>query len=160
VLQAIEKVSAYAPGNMITREMIDAVVTPVLDAVTYKLTDLIAQRQFDEAASVLDELFSMREPPHKMIYSISLKMRQLLMARLCINSGQGEKRLMEICGIRYDFQARSLMSSARQMTLAECRNAVLSCTETAYLMNTSGDPESLLTELLLKLAASKRNMRI
>jgi DNA polymerase-3 subunit delta len=156
----IEKVSAYAPGNLITREMIDAVVTPVLDAVTYKLTDCIAQKQFDEAASLLDELFSMREPPHKMIYSISLKMRQLLMARLCLNSGQGEKRLMDICGIRYDFQARSLMSSARQMTLEECRNAVLSCTETAYFMNTSGDPEALLIELLLRLAASKRKVCI
>jgi DNA polymerase-3 subunit delta len=156
----IEKVSAYASGDTVTREMIDAVVTPVLDAVTYKLADLIAQGKFDEASAVLDDLLKMREPPHKMMYSISLKLRQLLMARLYIEVGLDERKLMKTCGIHYDFQARSLMSGARRMSVEECRNAVLRCTETAYAMNTSGDPEALLTELLIRLASSKRNVRI
>lgn len=148
----IEKVSSYTNEDVISREHIDAVVTPVLEAVSYKLTDYIANRDFDAASSVLTDLLSMREPPHKLMFSIALKLRQLLIARLCYERGLGEKKLMDICGIRFDFQARNLMLSARKTTLESCRASVVLSAETAYRMNLGGDPAHLLTELLIGLA--------
>jgi DNA polymerase-3 subunit delta len=155
----IEKISASTSTAAITKEHIDALVTPVLDAVSYKLTDHIADSDWGAASSVLCDLISMREPPHKLLFSISLKLRQLLSARLIFEYGLGEKALMELCDIRFDFQARRLMASARKTTLGDCRRSVILCAETAYRMNTGGDPEKLLTELLLRLAASKRSGR-
>jgi hypothetical protein len=61
---------------------------------------------------------------------------------------------MDMCGIRYEVQARSLMDTARRMTLAECRNAVLHCCETGYELNSSPEPESRMTELIARLAFS------
>ena len=156
----IEKVIAYSRGEIVTVEDIDAVVVPVLDAVTYKLADAIARGGFDDAVSILDELLRMREAPHKLIYSISLKLRQLLAARICIEDGAGERGLMDMCGIRYPFQAKMLLDSARKTSLAQCRDAVLLCTETAYELNSGSDPEARITELLTKLAVSRRGRAV
>jgi DNA polymerase-3 subunit delta len=86
------------------------------------------------------------------MFSISLKMRQLLAARICIENNQNQTKLMEMCGIRHEFQARTLMSTARKATLTECRNAVISCAETALELNSSSEPESRMIELVTKLA--------
>ncbi|MCL2151501.1 MAG: DNA polymerase III subunit delta [Oscillospiraceae bacterium] len=148
----IEKVTAYALGEAVTRADIDAVVTPILDTVAYKLTDALMRRDHISAMRILDELFQMREAPHKLIYSISLKMRQLLAARVCIESKLDKKALIDMCDIRYEFQAKALMDTARNATLNYCFQAVLFCANTAYELNSSSEPESRLVELLLKLA--------
>ena len=148
----IGKVSAYATGDIITRSDIDMVVTPVLDTVIYKLTDAIISRKNAEALRILDELLRMRESPHKILFSISLKMRQLLAARVWVENGLGRDSFMEMCGIRYDFQAAPLLSTAKKTNLLQCRNAVLACSETAFLLNSSPEPETCLIELLARLA--------
>ena len=148
----IEKAAAYAKSETVTRADIDAVVTPVLDAIAYKLTDALINRNSTRAVHVLDELFQMNEAPHKLLYSISLKIRQLLAARVCIENGLSKSDLMDLCGIRHEFQARTLMSTARSATLKYCRASVLLCSATALELNTVPDPESRLIELVAKLA--------
>ena len=150
----ISKVSAYAAGETVTREDIDAVTTPTLDTAVYKLTDSLLRRDHAGAMRILDELLRMREAPHKLMFSISLKMRQLLAACICDKNKLGKDKLMEICDIRYDFQARALMNTARKTSLSECRNAVLACSETAFALNTGSDPEASIIELVAKLAVS------
>ncbi len=152
----IEKLCLYIDGDTVTRDAIDAVVTPVPDAVAYKLTDHIASGDFNAAARVLSDLLGMREVPHKLIYSVTLTLRKLLAARLCLDHGLGDKKLMELCGIKFDFQARSLIASARKMTLDQCRLSVLKSAETAFAMNSGGEPEALLTELLTALALIRK----
>ncbi|MCL2409232.1 MAG: DNA polymerase III subunit delta [Oscillospiraceae bacterium] len=147
----IEKTAAYAKEETVTRWDIDAVVTPVLDAVAYKLTDALIRRDYQNAMVILDELLQMKEAPHRLIYVISLKMRELLAARICIENGQGIEILMEMCGIRFPFQAKTLFETARKTTLAECRSAVKACAETAYELNSGSDQESMITELIAKL---------
>lgn len=155
----IDKVSSYTNEDIITRAHIDAVVTPVLDAVTYKLADHIANNDFNAASSILVDLLSMQIPPHKLMFSISLKLRQLMAARLCYENGNGEKALMDLCGLRYDFIARNLISSAKKTTLENCRRSVILSAEAAFSMNNSGDPEKHLVELLISLAERKRGTR-
>jgi len=151
----IEKVAAYSQGDTVTRADIDAVVTPVLDTVAYKLTDALIRREHNAAMRILDELFQMRESPHKLIYSISLKMRQLLAARVCIDSNLGKNALIEMCGIRHEFQARILLDSARKTTVRNCREAVLLCAQTAFELNSAPEPEARMIELIAKLALVK-----
>jgi len=152
----IEKTAAYSLNETVSRSDIDAVVTPVLDTVAYKLTDALVSRENSKALKILDELFQMREVPHKIIYSISLKMRQLLAARICIERGINRAEFMSMCSIRHDFQASTLMSTARKTTLNDCRNAVLYCAETALELNSSIEPESRMIELVTKLALRDR----
>jgi DNA polymerase-3 subunit delta len=147
----IEKTAAYSKQENITREDIDAVVTPVLDTVVYKLTDALVSRDSIRGLRIIDELFQMREAAHKLMYSISLKMRQLLAARICIESKIDKAVFMEMCGIRHDFQARTLLGTASKATLTKCRDAVLQCSKTALELNSTADPESRMVELVVML---------
>jgi len=148
----IGKAAAYATGGTITRSDINAVVTPVPDAAVYQLTDALMQRDHKTSTRILDELIRMREAPQRLIYSISIKMRQLLYARLCVEEKLGKKALIDMCGIRYDFQADILMRTARRMTLSGCCDLVLECSEAALDLNSAPEPEARLTELLTRMA--------
>jgi DNA polymerase-3 subunit delta len=152
----IGKLAAYVTSDTVTRQDIDAVVTPSPEAVAYQLTDAVARGDFDSAAAILDTLLRMREAPHKLIFNISLKMRQLLAARVCVENGLGSAKLSEMCGIRFEFQARGLMSAARSISLGECRDAVLYCSQTALAMNSGSDHEAQLITLLPRLALRRR----
>jgi len=59
---------------------------------------------------------------------------------------------MEMCGIRFDFQARGMMNAARRVTLPWCRRAVLACSESALALNTGKDGKEVLAQLLTELA--------
>ena len=148
----IEKTAAHSKGEYITIADIDAVVVPILDAVVYQLTDALVKREHTKAMRILDELLRMREAPQRLIYSISLKMRQLLAARICIENNLGKASLIEMCALNHDFQARILLDTARKSTLTACRQAVIDCAKAAYDLNSSPDPESRMVELVAKLA--------
>jgi len=148
----IEKVAAYSTRERITRSDIDAVVTPVLDAVSYKLTDFIVNHNHKQALHLLDELFQMREAPHKLIYSISLKMKQLVAAKIFSDRNIGKSDFMKLCDIRYDVAARSLLDTARKTTIAKCRDYLKECCKTALELNSTTQPESRMIELVTKLA--------
>ena len=152
----IEKVAAFSDSDTVSRADIDAVVTPVLNAFAYKLTDAILTQKHEEALRLLDELLLMREPAQKIIFSISLKMRQFLAARVCIEDKLGKSALIEMCGIRFDFQPDTLMNTARKTTLARCRDAVLLCSQAALDLNSAPEPEARLVELVTRLAFNSR----
>ncbi|MCL2820509.1 MAG: DNA polymerase III subunit delta [Oscillospiraceae bacterium] len=147
----IEKTAAYSKTETITKTDIDAVVTPVLDAVTYKLTDALINKENKKAVRILGELYQMREAPHKIMSAIAIKIRQLLAARICLDNKLGKTELMNMCNIRHEFQARNLMATAGKTTLADCRKAVLFCSETAMELNSTAEPEAGMTELIAKL---------
>lgn len=148
----IEKVGAYAKGARITREDIDAVATPQLDAVVFRMTDAIGAGSFDKAAQVLGELYRMQEPPMRILYALGRQMRQLYSARLAIEGGRGANYVAQLWGIK-PYPAEKLMTSARRFSLKWCRRAVAGCARTDLAMKSSGgDPQQLLTGLLLELA--------
>ena len=64
---------------------------------------------------------------------------------------------MDMCALRYDFQARKLLQSAKNISTARCRNAVLLSARAAYGMNSGeGTPEELLKALIVDLAAARQ----
>ena len=148
----IEKIGAYAKGSRITREDIEAVATPQLDAVVFRMTDAIGEKNFDRAASVLGELFQMQEPPIKIMWSLGRQMRQLYSARLALENGRGSGWVASLWNLK-PYPADKLMQSARRFTLPWCRRAVVRCGQTDLAMKSTGqDGQELLTTLLLELA--------
>jgi len=148
----IEKIGAYARGGRITKEDIDAVATPQLDAVAFQMTDAIGMGNFDRAAAVLGELFQMQEPHVRILYSLGKQMRQLYAARLTLENHGGAAELAQKLGIK-PYPAEKLMNSARRFSLDWCRKAVIACAQTDLAMKSGGgDGDELLTGLLLELA--------
>ena len=97
-----------------TRQDIDAVATPQLDAVVFQMTDAIAAGNFDKAAEVLGELLHMQEAPIKLLAVLGKQLRQLYTARLAIEHRKGVPYLMELWGMRSAYPAERLMQSARR----------------------------------------------
>ena len=159
--EEIEKLCFYTEGRSITRADIDAIVSPALDAVSYQLTDAVVSGDFNRAASVMTDLLTMREAPHKLMYSIAMRLRQLLAARVSLDNALGTKEFMSIAGIKFEFQARGLLSAARRVGLAECARFVSLSAETALRLNSGGSGEAAaqLTDLLIRLSACRENVR-
>ena len=156
LISEIGKIGAYAPHHRITREDIDAVATPQLDAVVFQMTDAIAQGNFDRAAAVLSDLFHMQEAPIKLLSVLGRQLRQLYTARLAIEERKSAGYLMELWGMRSAWPAEKLMQSARRFSLPWCRNAVLRCAQCDLAMKSTGaDGQELMTSLLLELAQKK-----
>lgn len=148
----IEKIGAYSRQKHITKADIDAVATPQLDAVVFRMTDAIGEGHFDQAASVLGELYQMQEPPIKIMWSLGRQMRQLYSARLVLEQGKGASALASLWGLK-PYPAEKLMKSAKRFSLKWCRRAVVRCGQTDLAMKSTGqDGQELLTTLLLELA--------
>ena len=154
LLGEIEKIAAYAKGSAITRADIDAVGTPVLDAVVWQLTDALGQRDMARATKVMGELLLMRENPIMLLAVTGRQLRQLLSAKLAAIAGRDAAYLKKLWGINHDYPARLLMDAARGADLEWCRQAVLLTARTDLQMKSTGrDGEELLKEFLIQLAA-------
>lgn len=152
----IDKVAFYASGSSITREDIDAVVDPVLDARVFEMTDGITQGDYPRAVRVLSDLFLMNTEPIMILSVLGRQMRQLWSARLILESRQSQSELAEIWEMKSSWAARRLMDSARRFDLPWCRRAVALCAQTDLEMKSTGlNSRELLTDLLLKLAVKE-----
>ena len=148
----IGKIGAYARHHRVTRQDIDAVATPQLDAVVFRMTDAIGEGKFDQAMSVLGELYQMQEPPIKIMWSVGRQMRQLYSARLALEQGRGPAYVAQLWGIK-PYPSEKLMRSAKRFSLKWCRRAVVRCGQIDLAMKSSGqDGKELLTGLMLELA--------
>lgn len=152
----IEKIGAFAKGTRVTKQDIDAVATPQLDAVTYKMTNAIGEGDFDTAASILGDLLQMQEPPVKIVYSLGKHLRQLYSARLVMEQHQTSEDLANLWDIK-SYPARKLMDSARRFSLPWCRKAVVRCAQADLALKSGGgNDRETLCSLLLDLATPEK----
>jgi len=149
----IEKIAAYAGEDRVTRADIDAVGTPILDAVVWQLTDALGQRDMGRAAKVMGELLHMRESPIMLLAVMGKQLRQLLSAKLAAANGRDAAWLKLLWGMSHDYPARLLLDAARRVELGWCQEAVLLAARTDFQMKSTGrDGEELLKEFFIRLA--------
>jgi len=149
--QEISKISSYARGDRITREDIEAVATPELSAVVFRIAEAIGEKNYDKAAKVLGELYQMQKSPYEIIGALGKQLRQLYSARLALDQRRDAAWVGRLWGMKYPMDR--LMVSARRFSLPWCRQAVVRCAQTDLAMKSTGqDPKELLTTLLLELA--------
>lgn len=157
LISEIGKIGTYARHRAVTREDIDAVATPQLDAVVFQLTDAITSGNFDKAAPVMADLLHMGEAPIKILSVLGRQLRQLYSARLALEGRKGAGYLVELWGLRSSYPAQKLMDAARRFDLSWCRLAVEEAAKTDLAMKSAfgSDGEKLLIDLLLKLANTR-----
>ena len=149
--QEVGKISAYAKGERITRGDIEAVATPQLSAVVFRIADAIGEKNYDKAAKVLGELYQMQKSPYEIMSALGKQLRQLYSARLALDQRRDAAWVGRLWGMKYPMDR--LMVSARRFSLPWCRQAVVRCAQTDLAMKSTGqDPKELLTTLLLELA--------
>ena len=149
----IEKTAAFAEEKTITKETIEKVCSPHLDAVIWNFTDALAQQNFQKASAVMGELFLMRENPILILAATGKKIRQLYSARLAIEAGRADALyLKKLWGLSHEYPAKLVLQGARKLSLSWCKEAVLLAAEADLSMKSTGrEGEELLTEFLLSL---------
>ncbi|MBD5133808.1 MAG: DNA polymerase III subunit delta [Clostridiales bacterium] len=153
----IGKLTAYAGHPRVTRADMDAVVIPKLDAVVFQMTDAMARKDFDKAASVLADLLHSQQAPIMILAAMGKYFRQLYTARLYLDAGKGREEFMELWGMKSAYPADKLMDAARRFSLPWCRYAVRRCAETDIVLKSSyGQENEVLTALLMELASGRR----
>ncbi len=157
LISEIGKIGAYAKNRRVTRQDIDAVAIPQLDAVVFQMTDAVARGDFDKAASVLGDLLHMQQAPIMILSVLGKQMRQLYTARLALDNGRNAQYLMSLWGMRSAYPAEKLMQNARRFSPDWCRRSVLRCYETDVAMKSvpGAEGKDLLISLLLEMAAGK-----
>lgn len=151
--QEIGKIGAYARGNSITREDIDAVAIPVLSAETFRLSDAVLKGEYDRAAAILGDLLKLQTEPIQILATLGGQLRRIYTARLAIESGKGRSWLMDLWGMQSDYQAKLLLSAAKRTTSAWCAGAVRQCQVLDRRLKSERgiDPEGELKLLLMRL---------
>lgn len=150
----LEKLCAYAKGEIITKAVVEKVSTKTVETDIYALTDKILKCELQSAYSILDNLFFMRVEPIIILSTISsvyVDMYRLLASRSKnINSGKvaedfayGNRAfLLENAGAnlrRFDFNKLAL--SFKALTKAD-----------ATLKSFSGDDRVVLEKLIVELS--------
>ena len=159
LIPEIEKIAAYAKGDRVTTADVEAVAIHIPEAVIFEMTELIAQKKFNAAMSVLSELLSDKDnEPIAMLAVLAGQMRRLYGARLALEKKLGAKYVMEVCAVKYDYIANKLLAAARGFRLPQLRQAVRLCAETDYKMKSGGgDAKELLKEAVLRIAAGEND---
>lgn len=153
LVNEITKLTHYVNGESITRADIDAVTDRSAESNVFRMTDALAQRDYNAAAAILAELLNKRENPIQLLAMIGNQFRQLYTAKVAQNMNLGRSYVMEVCSLKTDYIARKNMDAARGFTLEQLAKAVTLCAETDYAMkHSTADDETLLCDLLLKLA--------
>ena len=156
--QEIAKIGAYTKGTTVTQREIDAVADPVLSAEIFKMTDAVAQGDYNRAAAILGDLLKMQEEPIVILAALGSQLRRLYTARMAIDSGKDKYWLMELWEMRSDYPAKLLLQSAKRVSAQWCGDAVKMCQVADLRMKSQrgSDPEEELKLLLARLGAARR----
>ena len=149
LINEISKIAAYSKSEFITARDIDAVGTPVLEAVIYDLTDAVSSGGFSSAFEILSKLERLRTEPIVILGALSRQMRQLYSAKLASATRGSSRELMDIWGMRSPYVADKLIRWSKGITLQRCRNAVRLCAECDVFMKSSKSGKERALELLL-----------
>lgn len=144
----IEKISAYSGAQAICRADIDAVTEPVLDAVVFRMTDMIAAGDYTNALITLQKLLKMQQEPIAVLAAVGAHLRRLGAARTLLDHGANAAELMKLCAVA-DFVARKTMEAARRLDHRFLCIAMELVVETDMKMKTSFDDSQRLLEILI-----------
>lgn len=160
LITEIEKACAHCATDEVKRVNIDAVCSKVLDAVVFDLTDAIADRRFDRAMILVNDLVAQKNEPIVLLSAVSRHVQRLYLSKLASQERGGDKELMELLGTKSPYYVRKMMDAARRMNLPWLRSAVLCCGEADMAMKTAGaDRQKVLELLLLRMSVEMGELR-
>lgn len=150
----MEKAAAHTTTGIIKKYNIDAVCSPVLDAVVFDLTDAITAGKFDRAVTLVGELIAQKNSEVMIFTTITRHIQRLYAAKLCTEARAGDKQLMEMIGSKSPYYARQIQNAARRVPLTWLRHAASICARTdSALKGSAVDRQKQIELALLSMAA-------
>lgn len=157
----IEKAASHTTTGEIRKYNIDAVCSPVLDAVVFDLTDAITAGKFDRAVALVGDLIAQKNNEVMIFTTIMRHIQRLYGAKLCAEARGGEKALMELIGSKSPYYARQIQNAARRVPLNWLRKAASLCAQTdTALKGSAVDRQKQIELTLLAMAAALKETAI
>ena len=156
----LEKAAAHSTTGAIQKYNIDAVCSPVLDAVVFDLTDAITAGKFDHAVALVGDLIAQKNNEVMIFTTITRHIQRLYAAKLCAENRGGEKQLMEMIGSKSPYYARQIQNAARRVPLSWLRQAASLCAQTdSALKGSAVDKQKQIELALLSMAAALKEVK-
>lgn len=150
----IDKVCASCAEKFVTRQDIERMVEPEINAAVFNMTDFLIRGEYGQALAVLRQLFEMQTEP-RMIFAVTCtSIKQLYFTKIALSYGRNAEYISSVLGLRYSFQANKLIDGARRKSEKWCQAAVKLCVSTALALNTTSgtDDKDTVTDFIIKLA--------
>jgi len=149
----LEKLAAYADGQMVREADVRLLVTPAREASVFDLTAAVAEGRPRDALRLLRGLLSQGEEPLGLLALLHRQYRRLLLARWLSERGAGEGEAARELGVP-PWAARRTLVQARRLPLPRLRAAYRRLLETdAAIKRGRLTPEVALEALVYDLAS-------
>lgn len=158
LIPEIQKIAAYTKGKTVTQKEIDAVADPVLSAEVFRMTDAVAQGDYNRAAAILGDLLKMQTEPIVILAALGSQLRRIYTARMAIDAGKDKYWLMELWDMKSDYPAKLLLSAAKKTSADWCADAVKMCQTLDRRMKSERGIDNVgeLKMLLVRLGARRK----
>lgn len=161
LLNELDKLSYFAQGNEITKDIIDNMATKCLQARVYDLSKAVVAGNCDSAYKIVDTLFNMKEDPVLILGAIG-----------GVYVDMYRVKCAKTAGLSYDDVAKHYNYKGREFALRYASRDCTALTEKQLrksldeilntdlkLKSTSADKKLLLEELIVKLILIAREVR-
>ncbi|HTI14488.1 MAG TPA: DNA polymerase III subunit delta [Dictyobacter sp.] len=150
----LDKLAMYVgPGATITSEDVRLLSAQVQEARVFDLTDALAQRNRRQALNILHDLLSDGEPPIRLISTITMQVRNLLLVKELAQKGMRGPQVASTLGIA-PFVASKAMGQVGNFTAAQLENTYRQLLATdAALKRSRMTPEMALDLLVTQFGA-------
>ncbi len=153
LIPEIEKVSAYAKSEAVSKADIDAVISPCLETVVFDLTRMIVSKNYEKAIAMTETLDAMKESPIMVGALIAKQMRQLYAAGLVLKKRGTARDLMDVLKLNSEYIAKGILQSAHGASTAWLRNSLILCEELDKKLK-FGEGFNVIREFIARLAES------
>lgn len=153
LLNELDKLSAFAGGGEITRDIIDDMAVKCLQARVYDLSKAVVSGNADAAYSVLDTLFSMREDPILLTAVISGVYVDMYRVKCAKSAGMGYDDVAAHFNYRgREFALRNASRDCASLSEKQLRASLDVIADTDLkLKSTAVDKRVLIEEMIVKL---------
>ncbi len=155
VRREAEKLVAYAADQeQVTRQDIDALVTPAVEGRVFDMVAAMLRKKPDAALGLLADLFALKTDANQVLSAIIYNADKLLQTKLLVAAGADKSQIMSKLKIS-PFQASKFMSDSAKYSQAELRHLLDRLAETdGYIKSNSMDNEVLMSLLVSELATA------
>ena len=158
LLPEIEKISAYAKGETVTRDDIESAANRIPEANIFRMLDDLAAERYDPAAEKLADLMFNEKDNHpiRILALIGNQLRRMYIVKLGMAENKARRDVMELAGMKYDSHYNNTAASVRRLSLSRLRSMVELCAEYDCRMKSTGTGEkALLREFFARLAVTE-----
>ena len=161
LLNELDKLSYYAKGGEITKEIIDNMATKCLQARIYDLSKYVVAGKSGMAYDVLNVLFEMKEEPIIILSAISGVYVDMYRVKCAKSAGFGFDDVAKYYNYRgREFALRNATRDCANLSLEQLRTSLDEISKTdVKLKSTAVDKKLLLEELIIKLILTARGVK-